>query len=229
MSSPILFRSLKSGKDRAGSAHSIIRWRGTSWSHIRSYTDKDNTRDIVWTKIRPDGLSVREREDNGDFEIITYWMYSSYDEFYAINPTDSKKYAIQKARHILKMSAKFWQYSYREFFGESGLQELRKNQPMNTLIFICNAQVDESLKSLAFHNDLIYLDIFHPFEINPDSSYLFLWQIINLKSYKKSYQTFQNSKKSLLKKIHGSYIALSTLDKIDEVLNSFFKKRYHHE
>lgn len=229
MSSPILFRSLKSGRDRAGYAHSIIRTRGSSWSHLRPYTDTDDIRDIAWAKVRPDGLSVRERESYGDFEIISYWSQSSYDDFIVSESRDSKKYAIQKARHILKMSAKFGEYSYREFFGESGLQELKRIQPVNTLIFVCNTNADNSLKSLAFHNDLIYLDLFHPFELNPDSSQLFSGQIVNIKSYKKAYQLSQDTRKALIKKIHGSYITLSTLDNIDDILNTFFKKRYRHE
>ena len=226
MPSPILFRSLRSGRDRSGSAHPTIQQRGSYWSHLRPYTDTDDIRDIAWSRIKPEGLSVRSREDHGDFEIIAYWGTTSYDEFTDLDGSDSRKNAIQKARQAMKISTKIWQFSYREFFGDTGLAALKKIKPNNTLIFICNTDSINHLQTIAFHNDLIYLDLSHPFESHPDTSLLFSGQILDLESYTREYRAFQKSKIDLLKKIRASYVPLSTQDDITITLNTFFKKRY---
>ncbi len=226
MPSPILFRSLRSGRDRSGSAHPTIQQRGSYWSHLRPYTDTDDIRDIAWSRIKPEWLSVRSREDHGDFEIIAYWGATPYDEFSNHDGSDSRKSAIQKARQTMKMSTKIWQYSYREFFGDSGFAALKKIKPSNALILICNTDSIEPLQTVAFHNDLIYLDLSHPFESHPDTSLLFSGKILDLKWYMREYKAFQQSKIDLLKKIRASYIPLSTEDDITITLNTFFKKRY---
>ncbi len=226
MPSQILFRSFKSGRDRTWDSCIYTRQRGLSWSHIRPYTDTDDIRDIVWSKIKPEGLSVRSRENHGDFEIISYWGTTPYDDFTIHDGSDSRNSAIQKARQTMKISTKIWQYSYREFFGDTGFAALKKIKPNNALIFICNTDSLEDLQTIAFHNDLIYLDLSHPFESNPDTSLLFSGQILDLESYMRKYREFRKSKIDLIKKIRAAYIPLSTQDDITITLNTFFKKRY---
>jgi hypothetical protein len=91
---------------------------------------------------------VRERENNGDFEIITYWGSTQYDEFYLENPDESRKTAIQKARHTIRTSAQFGQYSYREYIGDSGLEALINMKPKNALIFLCNIEINDIVEVL---------------------------------------------------------------------------------
>ncbi|NRH20534.1 hypothetical protein HOO68_00610 [Candidatus Gracilibacteria bacterium] len=229
MVSPILFRSLRSGYDRSGLAHSSIKQRGLSWSHLRQYNDTDDIRDIAWTKIRPDGLSVRVRESHGDFEIISYWGNTPYDNFFETNKNTSKAYSIKNLRNSISISAKFGGHPYREFFGDTtNLKNLSNSKPRNALIFICNINPSEIPKSLAFHNDLIYIDLIHPFEENPHTSILFEGKVINTKLYLKSYLSYKEEQKNNIKKIRASYIHMSTQDDITNTLNSFFKKRYNH-
>lgn len=226
MSSQILFRSLKSGRNTLWDSHTYVRQRGSTWSHVRPYTATDDIRDIAWAKIKPEGLSVRERENNGEFEIISFWWNTPYDEFYIENPDNSKKIAIQKAKDAICSSAQFGRYSYREYVGNNELREILRIQPRNTLIFICNVEITDDIRLLAYHNDLIYLDISHPFESNPDTGILFSWQILNLTQYKKAYAEYKESQKNIIKKIKGNHISLSTTDNISTLLNLFFKKRY---
>lgn len=126
----------------------------------------------------------------------------------------------------MKISTKISQYSYREFFGDTGLTTLKKIKPSNALIFICNIDSIENFQTIAFHNDLIYLDLSHPFESHPNTSLLFSGQILDLGSYMREYRAFQKSKIDTLKKIRASYVPLSTEDDITITLNTFFKKRY---
>ena len=226
MSSQILFRSLKSGRDRIWNSHTYVRQRGSSWSHLRPYSDTDDIRDIAWSKIKPDWLSVRERENNGDFEIITYWGSSPYDEFYIENPNESRKIVIQKAKHLIHTSAQFGQYPYREYIGNTGLKDLIKMKPKNALIFLCNIEIDNTVEILGYHNDLIYLDISHPYENNADETLLFSWQVLDLNMYKKAYSAGKDAQKNIIKKIWSSYISITTKDNITTILNTFFKKRY---
>lgn len=70
-------------------------------------------------------------------------------------------------------SAHFGQYSYREYSGATGLKKILQTKPQNALIFVCNIDITDDIKMLAYHNDLIYLDITHPFESNPSTDILF--------------------------------------------------------
>lgn len=229
MASPILFRSLRSGRERSWSAHTHIRQRWSSWSHLRQYTDIDDIRDIAWSKIRPDWFSTRVRESHWDFEIITYLGATPYDVFFDTDETISKKKYIKKMQNTIAMSAKFWWYKYREFFGDTGIKEIIDMKPNNALILISNTEDLSSLQSIAFHNDLIYIDITHPFESNPNTSLLFSGKIIDIKWYKKEFKLHKERQKNTIKKIKASYISLSTRDTIEDSLNIFFKKRYSHE
>lgn len=226
MSSQILFRSLKSSRNRVWDSGKNIRQHGSDWSHIRPYSDHDDIRDIAWNRIKPEWLSVRERENNGEFEIITYWWSTAYDEFYIQNPHESRKSAIEKAKDTLEKSARFGQYQYRTYSGKSWLKELIAMKPRNALIFVCNLDADLALRNIAYHNDLIYIDMYHEFEMHPDRDLLFSCQVVDLDRYKTEYQSLKNIQKNTIKAMKGSYLSLNTKEDISTVLNTFFKKRY---
>ena len=228
MTRPILFRSLRSGRDRSGSAVANIRQRGSDWSHLRPYTDTDDIRDITWGRVRPEWLSVRVRETRWDYPIISYWGSTSHDGFWTEHPSESREHAIARARHAIKESAKFGQYAYSEYSGYTGLDQLVMIQPKNTLIFVSNTPITDDLRLLAYHNDLIYIDFIHQFERDPSSELLFSWRVINTEKYLQEYNTEKVSLKNMLKKIHSSYISLSTTEDVTDVLNIFFKNRYTH-
>lgn len=228
MASPILFRSLQSGYDRSWSSLTHIKQRGYSWSHLRQYSDKDDIRDIVWKKIKPDGLSVRSRENEWDFKIIFYYWITPYDDFFEDTKNNSKANTIKNIRESISISAKFWWHPYQEFFWENKIKELQNTKPRNNLIFICNIDPLNIPASLAFHNDLIYLDIVNNFEEDPNTSLLFSWKIVDIKAYKNAYTEYKNTQKNHIKKIRGSYLRIMTKDNISNILNIFFKKRYSH-
>ena len=88
-------------------------------------------------------------------------------------PSESREHAIARARHEIERSARFGQYVYTEYSGATGLDQLIMMQPKNNLIFISNTPITDDLRLLAYHNDLIYLDFIHPFEIDPHRNMLF--------------------------------------------------------
>ena len=227
MSSQILFRSKKTSRDTFGSSQTYIKQRGLSWSHLRLYNDTDDIRDIAWSKIKPEWISVRERENNWDFNIISYWGETDYDNFFIKNPSISKKNTIQKYKTLLSKNARLGGHTYQEYIGTKSLWKIVQKQPKNNLIFICNLwEISDDIKILAFHNDVIYLNLYHPFEKNPNDNILFSWQVINIQKYKQAYEEQIDNLKKKIHEMHASYIAISTDDDLVKILNTFFKKRY---
>ena len=228
MTRPILFRSLRSGRDRAGSAIATIRQRGSDWSHLRPYTDTDDIRDIAWGRVKPEWLSVRVRETQWDYPIISYWGSTPHDGFWVEHPNESRGHAIARARHSIEQSAGFGQYAYSEYSGDTGLDQLIKMKPRNALIFISNTPITDDIRLLSYHNDLIYLDFVHPFELDPHRHILFSWQVLDRKKYLDEYMEIQSAQKNTIKNIRASYIPILTTANIVGSLNPFFKKRYTH-
>ncbi len=225
MTQPILFRSHVSGRIRSGWSTTQILQRGSDWSHIRWYWDTDDIRDIVWNKMRPDWLSIRVRETQGDYHIVWYIGSTVYDDFHSGSARDSRSSIIQKIRVSIETSAKFAGYQYSEY---PWLEQLIRSQPKNALIFISGIPITQDISRIAYHNDLIYIDITHPWESDPTWDILFSWQVVNTKKYLQEYNNDKISLKKILKKIWASYISISTTDNIIDTINIFFKNRYTH-
>jgi hypothetical protein len=77
---------------------------------------------------------------------------------------------IRELRKNIETSAKFAGYQYNEY---TRLDQLTQVQPKNTIIFISGTDITPDMRLLAYHNDLIYLDIIHPWELVPTSDILF--------------------------------------------------------
>lgn len=222
MSSPIIFRSLKAGTDRAGTSIRQTHQRGTSWSHLRAHTESDDVRDIAWHKIRPDSLYVREREDHGDFEIIWCSESTPYDTFSTSEHPISKWELVKNTHMSICESARHGWYNYREY---KSLEKLIKFKPRNALIFLSGMDTSADIQRVAFYNDVIFLDTIHPFEESPSKDILFFWKILS-KSYEEAYKRSQDEKKKRVKRLRISYISLYTHESIDKKLNYFFKNRF---
>lgn len=93
----------------------IISQRGHDWSHLRSYIDTDDIRDIAWNKMSPVGLSVRVRETQGDYQIISYAGETPYDGFYLDSFRESRAYRIEQSEYCIQKSAQFAGYQYNKY------------------------------------------------------------------------------------------------------------------
>lgn len=227
MSNQIIFRSKTASKNTIGNSHKNIRQRGSDWSHLREYNPLDDIRDIAWNKIKPEWISVRERQNSWDFDIISYWWETIYDNFHIGDATIAKSNAIKQFNLILKKNAQFWWHQYQDFFGKNGINTLIKQQPKNALIFIWNYEnIDQNIKLLAFHNDLIFIDLRHPFELDPSNEYMFSWKVIDIISYKKFFEKQRQEMKKNIQKINAAYLLIRSNQDITETLNNFFKRRY---
>ena len=103
-----------------------------------------------------------------------------------------------------------------------------KTKPKNALIFVSNTDINDNMKILAYHNDLIYLDLTHPWESDPTQEILFSGRVLDIESYIRDYSEQQIIKKNALKRIRASHVPLPTTGDISNILNTFFKKRYTH-
>lgn len=129
-------------------------------------------------------------------------------------------------QNTIASSARYGGYSYQEYSGKEGIKKILQLRPTNTLILINNPIDREGLGSLAFHNDLVYIDSYHPFEQDPSSAILFSGQTLDIASYKAEYELHISSLQKYIRTIHASYIRMSTEEDIVRVMNLFFKKRY---
>ena len=70
----------------------------------------------------------------------------------------------------IETSAQFAGYRYSEYRDLAGLARAK---PKNAIILISGQEATLDMRLLAYHNDLIYIDITHPWEGDPTSDILF--------------------------------------------------------
>ena len=70
----------------------------------------------------------------------------------------------------IETSAQFAGYRYSEYRDLAGLARAK---PKNAIILISGQEATPDMRLLAYHNDLIYIDITHPWEGDPTSDILF--------------------------------------------------------
>ncbi len=221
----ILFRSHKIHNTYSGSNILTHRGRGSDFSEIEPYIVWDDTRDISWQhSARTPGIQKKIRMEYDTFPIHitqtvpdTHWFYTE----------DGSKSAFEYANTIkdtILTSAKKYHYKTKI----SQIKELQHTK--NSMIFYITSTLDaqdlEQIYGISRNNDLIVLHIFHPYELNPTSWFLFdgLW--INPTSYKKEFENKQKNIKKLIEGIGAGYILLTADMTAVPYLNQFFKNRY---
>ena len=82
-----------------------------------------------------------------------------------------------------------------------GKKYLEKKKPKNTLVCIVDEHYEGLYKKLSYHNDVVFIDITHPFERDADTDILFFSKILRKEKYKKA---FAESKKELKENVKKS-------------------------
>ncbi len=235
----IVFRSRALDHTRTGSSIRNIRRSGTDWSHLRLY-DNDDIRDIAWSQSTGEKIYVRERSDQWWVNIISVFIYGGFDDFFIENIVESKRYYLETAEKIIRKSASEGQYHLRCLKGGKLGDVLDDLLSLNTswnLILIFRSfswyfDTPVSIKKLSYVNDMVMIDLYHPFDIHPSKNLMIqgkitwiskrLWYEDNL-----AQMIFQEKKSIIQKWI--SYLQINTSEDIETCLNYFFKKRYTHE
>ncbi len=223
----IQFRSTKAKTQSIGTANQSVKNHGIWWSHIREYHEWDDSRDIAWNRTSERHIYTREREENGNFDILLYIRdIHAGDAFFTETHPLSKEVTIKKLEAVLRESAKKWRHTFSIYSWEMGKKYLEKKKPKNTLICIVDENYEGLYKKLSYHNDVLFIDILHPFEENPSSDVLFFSKILRKEKYKKAFTESKKKLKENVKKIWWEYISLYTHESIQKRLNYFFKNRF---
>ena len=103
----IQFRSTKAKKQSIGTASQAVKNHGIGWSHIREYHEGDDSRDIAWNRTSQRHIYTREREENGNFDILFYIRdVHAGDAFLTEKYPLSKEATIKKLEAVLRESAR---------------------------------------------------------------------------------------------------------------------------
>ncbi len=234
----IVFRSKTLDHTRTWSSVKNIRRSGTDWSHLRLY-ENDDIRDIAWSRSTTDKIYVRDRSDQWWIDIIAIFIGWAWEEFFIDDVRESKKYFLENSKNIIFTSAKKWNYHLRCFSGndlEAIWGSLLKSNTKWSLILIFrsfNGDINTpySIQKTAAMNDVILMDIYHPFELHPSGYHMIrwksMWAIWTLEyQEQRSKISTMHKKECILKDM--TYLEVETSENIENFLNYFFKRRYTH-
>lgn len=195
--------------------------RSAETSEIRVMSDNDDARDIVWKKSTWTTIYTRNRLVNPCIDVALIVHQGITDRI--------KEEYIRNIRKYIETSC-LWSgdnYTYEEVTTHS----LRRNssRKKNHLILIVSSSVSEEdyiqLGKAFSGNDVIFLLLFHPFELESDWHNIFESRIPK----NRYYEEIQRRLKEIQKIIHSSQksnILVRTNDNIVLKLNHFFKYRY---
>lgn len=232
----IVLRSKVFNRTRGDTSEKKFKIHWSDWSSIREYNSYDDVRDIIWTRSTGQNLYVKEREGTGSIHIKCVFIGSDGDDFYIQDSSESKSYYLKKTENILKKSILELKIAY-ELLKWVDLDAicgsfLKKNEKSNLILIFHsyngNVWDYKKLNLLAKHNDIVYIDVCHPFEKEPSSDILFdgksLWKS-DRDRYKKDFSWTESNKKKYLEKSGMAYMLVDTSEDIESRLNYFFKNR----
>lgn len=221
MDNTIHFRTRFTREKWVGSASRHTSGRSAEASEIRIMGDNDDARDIVWKKSTGINTYTRSRLINPSIDVTVVYHRGIYD-------TIKEKYVKQIWKYIEHSC--LWNgdtYSYEEITGSPSEHSPFKKK--NHLIFIVSSSVSKQdyieLGKLFPWNDVIFILLFQPIELEPGWLSIFESRIPN----KRYYTEIQKRIQEIQKIIHlsqKSNILVRTNDNIVIKLNHFFKYRY---
>lgn len=231
----ILFQSHKTSTINVWETQSK-RWTlGDEWSDLRAYTPDDDSRDIVWKRSTdPLHITSKRREFEQSLRLIFCVDENIGDTFTLPNSAPSRWKWKKQSLSLLEISAKKLRFPFQTFHGKLSqqIENLIKSKTKNTLIIILSSDTDiwnASISALSYHNDVVIVQVKHPFEIKPDTSVWIQGQVFDTKKqeeYQKAREEKENQYKQYCKKQNISPIFLDTHQSIETSLNHFFKYRY---
>jgi hypothetical protein len=233
----IVFRSRVLDHTYSGNSFKSIRQRGTDWSNLRIY-ENDDTRDIAWSRSNNENIYIKERHNQWAIHIIGAFIRWSGEEFFIENIYESKWFFLDSAMQSIQKSAFKSNYTYTQYAWEnidSIWKKLKMAHTRNTLllifrIFTWDSSVSKEILNLSSQNDIVMIDIFHQFELNPTSDIMIDGKILSQSSitqYKRELAKREKEDDSILNRAHISRIKIKTNENLENRLNYFFKERYH--
>jgi len=165
------------------------------------------------------------RNDEETLQIYIYTSITPDSSFFTQrHPTDVYTYS-QRITETIRVSAK--KYHHRVWDAK-----VWKTIPENSLIFFIYHRWEnldlQHLKNLSIFNDIICIQLCHPYEESPYNDYIIEGTGVDVIGYKKLWQEQQKKIKKELQHAHCSYLSINTNEDMISKLNIFFKNRYTH-
>ncbi|PID84114.1 hypothetical protein CSB09_02445 [Candidatus Gracilibacteria bacterium] len=231
----ILFRSHKVAARGLSGVQSRRGTVGDEWSDLRKYTPDDESRNIVWKRsTNPIHIISKRRDFERSLQLIFCIDENIGDTFSFPRSLPSRAQWKQQSLSLLEMSAQKSRFPSKSFVGniQSQIQTLLKTKVKNHLIILISSNL-EALESdihvLSHHNDVIIIQVEHPFEKNPNKNVWIEGKVFDTKKI----QTYQNMRREAKEKYRQYYkkhditvLFLDTSASIEQPLNNFFKYRY---
>lgn len=200
--------------------------RGSDFSDIVEYIPGDDTRDISWKhSARLGTLKKKLRLEEESFPIVIGNMIQKSQWFSTKkHPKSPYEFTEELIKNIVNSASKY------HFPVDIVWWKIPKRKMMNAMILTLTSTLEESdihdMLGLTTHNDLIFIHIFHPYELSPYDDRLFAGLSLNKESYIKEFDAKKEIIKDTIRKRWGDYLMITTDMNIVHTLNSFFKNRY---
>lgn len=230
----ILFRSQR---------HALLSWnspkripgQGDDWSDIVQYIPGDDPRDILWKKTYAENIYRKKRNLDTRLSIICLNILNPGDDFTSTQWSFSRNLYKDQAIKSITQSAKKLKYPVEYFTGNMDhiWETLLSEQKQNTLMIILTSdyaqEIPRAFSRLAMMNDIVWIHLYHPWELSPTPQELFFWKVFSPRyriKYKNTIENFEKQKTRMLEKHNISPIFQSIDQNIEDSLNHFFKYRY---
>lgn len=202
------------------SASKYTSGRSPEASEIRSVHDFDDARDIVWKKSTGTTIYKKNRTVTTSIDVTLVLTETLHDR--------EKLEYFEYIKNKIEISCRFTRDNF--FYFENKIAN--QNNPKiwnNHLVIILTSSIEVTeyqkwIKEYVW-NDILFLMVYHPYEIDTQEGYLFESHIPK-DSY---YREMQIRLREIEKTLHSSWISnilLRTTDNIALKLNHFFKYRY---
>lgn len=202
------------------------RGRGTDFSDIVAYIPGDDTRDISWKhSARLGTLEKKIRLEEESFPIMIVDNISENQLFSTEEIPESPYSFAQKVITAIENSAKKYHFPI-----QTSWAIIQKENIRNTMILSITTSLDMSevhdLLWLTRANDVIFIHIFHPYELSPDDKKIFMGLSLKRNQYTKEFSEKRQEIQDTIRKRWWDYIMMTTDMDISQTLNNFFKNRY---
>lgn len=221
----VLFRSRKIRTYTTWGASWIKkRWRGTDVLDIWPYSPWDDIRDISWIHTaKHNTIEKKIREEESNFEVILVDLIGEERNF-TIDTNPSVSEYRNTLIEILQSSARQYHFPYRQLRNTKELQII-KNSMVIVLYWLRDTLSQELIWWLAHSNDIVPIELVHPYELNPTRWPILEWYWVDIHSYRESVERVHDSHKKLFAKHWVQWIILQTDMPLVLTLNQYFKNR----
>lgn len=213
-----------------------IRTRWSEYDTLRTATLYDDARDIAWKQsLKSETLYVKSREDTTDIRVLLWGIGDASWDFSLMWGDDKQTY-YRNLEKICETSCRQSHISYKSHYTSDTIGllvwEYKTKEIERYLIIVVVSSLEiedyESLATLAKHNDIIVIHLFHVYEFAPEDypHTLIESSLIDITAY---HWALDERKTAIRKELSRNtiwYIESLTKDNPIELLNHYFKHLY---